>query len=62
MGPPFLGAYAAAKHSVEDFSESLRRELRLVGVDVAIIGPGSVATPTWDKAEAAPSDHLAGTV
>ena len=32
------------------------------GIDVAIIGPGSVATPTWDKAEAAPSDHLAGTV
>lgn len=62
IGPPFLGAYAASKHGVEGFSESLRRELRLVGIDVVIIGPGSVVTPTWDKAEAAPADHLAGTV
>jgi len=62
IGPPFLGAYAAAKHGVEGFSESLRRELQLVGIDVIIVGPGSVATPTWDKAEAAPSDHLAGTM
>ncbi len=62
IGPPFLGAYAAAKHGVEGFSESLRRELQLVGIDVVIIGPGSVVTPTWDKAEAAPSGHLAGTI
>ena len=62
IGPPFLGAYAAAKHGVEGFSESLRRELLLVGIDVIIVAPGSVATPTWDKAEAAPSDHLAGTI
>jgi NAD(P)-dependent dehydrogenase (short-subunit alcohol dehydrogenase family) len=62
IGPPFLGAYAAAKHGVEGFSESLRRELRLVGIDVVIVGLGSVATPTWDKAEATPSDHLVGTI
>jgi len=62
MGPPFLGAYAAAKHGVEGSSESLRRELQLVGIDIVIIGPGSVVTPIWDKAEAASSDHLAGTV
>jgi len=62
MGPPFLGAYAAAKHGVEGFSESLRRELQLIGVDVIIIGPGSVATAIWDKAEALSLDHLAGTI
>ena len=62
IGPPFLGAYAAAKHGVEGFSESLRRELQLVGINVIIVGPGSVATPIWDKAEAAPSTHLAGTI
>ena len=50
-GSPFLGAYAAAKHGLEGFSESLRRELMLYGIDVIIIGPGSVATPIWDKAE-----------
>lgn len=62
IGPPFLGAYAAAKHGVEGFSESLRRELQLLGIDVVIIGPGSVATPIWDKVEAVPSTRLAGTV
>ncbi len=61
IGPPFLGAYAAAKHGVESFSESFRRELQLVGIDV-IVGPGSVATPIWDKAEATSSDYLIGTI
>lgn len=62
MGPPFLGAYAAAKHGVEGFSESLRRELQLIGIDVIIVGPGSVVTAIWDKAEALSPDHLAGTI
>jgi|SRR5919198_3162742 NAD(P)-dependent dehydrogenase (short-subunit alcohol dehydrogenase family) len=50
-GGPFLGAYAASKHGLEGFSESLRRELMLYGIDVIVVGPGSVATPIWDKAE-----------
>jgi NAD(P)-dependent dehydrogenase (short-subunit alcohol dehydrogenase family) len=50
--PPFVGAYAASKHGLEGFSESLRRELQLYGIDVIIIGPGPVSTPIWDKAEA----------
>ncbi len=62
MGVPFLGAYVAAKHGVEGFSESLRRELQLVGIDVIVVGPGSVATAIWNKAEAMPLDHLAGTI
>ena len=51
IGYPFIGAYATSKHGLEGFSESLRRELMLYGIDVIIIGPGSVATPIWDKAE-----------
>jgi NAD(P)-dependent dehydrogenase (short-subunit alcohol dehydrogenase family) len=51
FGAPFLGAYAASKHGLEGFSESLRRELMLYGIDVIVVGPGSVATPIWDKAE-----------
>lgn len=51
-GGPFIGAYVASKHGLEGLSESLRRELMLYGIDVIIIGPGSVATPIWDKAEA----------
>ncbi len=50
-GGPFLGPYAASKHGLEGFSESLRRELMLYGIDVIIVGPGAIATPIWDKAE-----------
>jgi len=50
-GGPFLGPYVASKHGLEGFSESLRRELMLYGIDVIIIGPGAVATPIWDKAD-----------
>ncbi len=50
-GAPFLGAYAASKHAVEGYSQSLRRELMLFGVDVVVIGPGAIATPIWDKAD-----------
>ncbi|HSL43234.1 MAG TPA: SDR family oxidoreductase [Anaerolineales bacterium] len=53
IGYPFVGAYAASKHALEGFSETLRRELMLYAIDVIIIGPGSVATPIWDKAEQA---------
>ncbi len=53
MGVPFLGAYVAAKHGLEGISETLRRELMLFGIDVIIVAPGSIATPTWDKAESA---------
>ncbi len=51
LGGPFLGPYVASKHGLEGFSESLRRELMLYGIDVIIVGPGSIATPIWDKAE-----------
>lgn len=62
LSPPFLGAYAAAKHGLEGMSGSLRRELQIFGVDVVLVGPGSVATPIWDKAEGGSDDHLAGTI
>ena len=42
-----------SKHALEAFTDSLRRELMLYGIDVIAIGPGAVATPIWDKAEKA---------
>jgi NAD(P)-dependent dehydrogenase (short-subunit alcohol dehydrogenase family) len=48
---PFLGAYVTSKYGLEGFSETLRRELILYGVDVIVVGPGPVVTPIWDKAE-----------
>ncbi|RPJ27680.1 MAG: SDR family NAD(P)-dependent oxidoreductase [Chloroflexi bacterium] len=51
FGFPFVGAYVTSKHGLEGFSESLRRELMLYGIDVIIVAPGSIATPIWDKAD-----------
>jgi NAD(P)-dependent dehydrogenase (short-subunit alcohol dehydrogenase family) len=61
IGYPFVGAYAASKHGLEGFSESLRRELMLYGIDVIIIGPGAVATPIWDKADQVDLSQYAAT-
>jgi short-subunit dehydrogenase len=46
---PFLSVYAASKHAVEGFSQGLRREMFLYGIDVVVIGPGSIKTPIWQK-------------
>jgi len=53
LAMPFVGAYAASKFGLEGYSDSLRRELMLFGIKVILIEPGSVATPIWDKNEAA---------
>ena len=58
---PFVGAYAASKHGLEGFSETLRRELMLYGIDVIVVGPGPIATPIWDKAEQADISLYANT-
>jgi NAD(P)-dependent dehydrogenase (short-subunit alcohol dehydrogenase family) len=49
-GSPFVGPYSASKFAMEGYSQSLRRELMLYGIDVIVIGPGAIATPIWDKA------------
>jgi NAD(P)-dependent dehydrogenase (short-subunit alcohol dehydrogenase family) len=46
---PLVGPYAASKFALEGMSDSLRRELRPWGMHVALIEPGAVATPIWDK-------------
>ena len=51
LAAPFLGAYAATKHAVEAMTDTYRRELLPFGIDAIAIGPGSVRTPIWDKAE-----------
>jgi NAD(P)-dependent dehydrogenase (short-subunit alcohol dehydrogenase family) len=48
----FTAPYAASKHAVEAFGDALRVELHSSGVQVALVEPGSVATPIWDKAKA----------
>jgi NAD(P)-dependent dehydrogenase (short-subunit alcohol dehydrogenase family) len=46
----FTAPYAASKHAIEAIGDALRVELRTSGVQVALVEPGSVATPIWDKA------------
>ncbi|MDQ0462599.1 NAD(P)-dependent dehydrogenase (short-subunit alcohol dehydrogenase family) [Caulobacter ginsengisoli] len=48
-GSPFVGAYSASKHALEGYSQSLRRELMLFGIDVIVVAPGAIATPIWSK-------------
>jgi NAD(P)-dependent dehydrogenase (short-subunit alcohol dehydrogenase family) len=45
----FTAPYAASKHAIEALADALRVELRTSHVQVALIEPGSVATPIWDK-------------
>lgn len=46
---PFLGAYAMSKHALEAMADSLRLELAPDGVHVALVEPGTIATPIWSK-------------
>jgi NAD(P)-dependent dehydrogenase (short-subunit alcohol dehydrogenase family) len=50
---PHLSPYHASKHALEAIGDSLRQEMRQFGVEVAIVEPGSVATPFWEKGRAA---------
>lgn len=49
IGSPFIGPYAASKHAVEALTDALRQELLPEGIQVAVIEPGQVRTPIWDK-------------
>ncbi len=51
MATPFLGPYNASKFAMEALTDSLRQELRPWGIEVAIVEPGSIATPIWDKGQ-----------
>jgi NAD(P)-dependent dehydrogenase (short-subunit alcohol dehydrogenase family) len=46
------GAYHAAKFGIEAVGDTFRQELRPWGIEVAIIEPGSIDTPIWNRGEA----------
>ncbi len=52
MAFPMFGAYHAAKFGLEAVGDAFRQELRPWGIDVAVIEPGSIATPIWERGEA----------
>ena len=51
VASPLLGPYAMSKHALEALADSLRIELQPWRIHVALLEPGSVATPIWTKAE-----------
>lgn len=50
ISSPYLGPYTASKFALEAFSDTLRREVGKFGVKVAVIEPGPIQTPIWEKA------------
>ncbi len=48
---PLIGPYSASKRALEALAESLRVELLPWGIRVALIEPGSIATPIWAKGD-----------
>ena len=56
---PMIGPYHASKFALEALSDALRLELRPWGLHVAVIEPGTIATPIWAKSGAAAEALLA---
>ncbi len=46
---PYMSPYHASKYALEAVGDALRVELRRSHIQVALIEPGSIATPIWDK-------------
>lgn len=69
-GVPTRAAYAASKHAMQGFFDTLRIELRGTGVDVCVVSPGFVKTVARDLAlgpdgapvGASPRDESRGTM
>ncbi len=53
MAFPMFGAYHAAKFGLEAVGDVFRQELRPWGIKVAIVEPGSIATPIWERGDEA---------
>jgi NAD(P)-dependent dehydrogenase (short-subunit alcohol dehydrogenase family) len=61
MCEPFLAGYGATKHALEAIADSLRIELRPWGIEVALIQPGAIKTPIWNKSREAAEQLFVGT-
>lgn len=56
---PLNGAYHAAKYGTEAIGDAFRQELAQWGIRVAIVEPGSIDTPIWERGEANAEEILA---
>jgi short-subunit dehydrogenase len=55
---PFLSPYAASKHAIEGFTDSLRREVEPLGVHVAVVRPGAIQSSIWERGNAAADEII----
>jgi NAD(P)-dependent dehydrogenase (short-subunit alcohol dehydrogenase family) len=49
MGCPGVGSYAASKFALEGWAETLRMELKPLGIQVVLVEPGSFETDIWTR-------------
>jgi NAD(P)-dependent dehydrogenase (short-subunit alcohol dehydrogenase family) len=49
MGFPALSSYVASKYALEGWAETLRLEMKPLGVQVALVEPGSFQTDIWSR-------------
>jgi len=49
VASPVLSSYAASKHALEGWSESLRIEMKSLGIHVVLVEPGAFETDIWVK-------------
>jgi NAD(P)-dependent dehydrogenase (short-subunit alcohol dehydrogenase family) len=61
VSTPLMAPYGASKHAIEAVGESLREELRPWGMHVAVVEPGAIRTPIWDKGRST-ADQLEATL
>src|ERR1039458_1972365 len=49
MGFPGVGSYVASKFALEGWAESLRLEMKPLGIQVVLVEPGSFETDIWTR-------------
>lgn len=55
---PMGGPYCASKFAMEALTDSLRMEVGPWGIEVALVQPGAIDTPIWEKSLAAGDELL----
>src|SRR6516164_3087243 len=48
-GSPIISSYSASKHALEGWTETLRLEVRHLGINVVLVEPGAFATDIWTR-------------